>query len=64
GGVVITEEEKTDTDTVVGSINGTKYHLPWCPGAQQMKEENKIVFETQEQAREAGYTPAGNCKGL
>lgn len=48
----------------VGSKSGTKYHLPWCPGAQQMKEENKIWFDTKEEAEAAGYTPASNCKGI
>lgn len=48
----------------VGSKNGSKYHYPWCPGAQQMKEENKIWFGSREEAERAGYTPAANCKGL
>ncbi|MEK7178660.1 MAG: hypothetical protein AAB727_00195 [Patescibacteria group bacterium] len=50
--------------TVVGSKNGTKYHYPWCSGAQRIKEENKIWFSSEEEARKAGYAPAGNCKGL
>lgn len=49
---------------VVGSVNGTKYHLPWCPGAQQMNPENKRWFETKTAAEAAGYTAAENCKGL
>lgn len=48
----------------VASKNGTKYHYPWCSGAQSIKEENKIWFSTTEEARQAGYTPASNCKGL
>lgn len=48
----------------VGSRKGTKYHLPWCPGASQMKEENKVWFATEAEAKAAGYTPAANCKGL
>ena len=53
-----------DTETVVASKNGTKYHLPWCAGAQQMNEENKIYFASRREAEAAGYTPAANCKGL
>jgi|SRR3989344_6294110 len=49
---------------VVGSKNGTKYHLESCPGAKQISEKNKIVFESIEEARSRGYTPASNCKGL
>ncbi len=48
----------------VGSKNGTKYHLPWCAGAQQIKEENKVWFGSKEEAEKAGYTPAANCKGI
>ena len=49
---------------LVASKNGSKYHFPWCSGAQRMKEENKIWFDSAEEARKAGYTPAANCKGL
>ncbi len=48
----------------VASKTGTKYHLPWCAGAKQMKEENKIWFNTKEEAEKAGYLPASNCKGI
>ena len=49
---------------VVASKSGTKYHLPWCSGASQIKEENKIWFDSSEAAAAAGYAPAANCKGL
>lgn len=49
---------------LIGSINGSKYHFPWCSGAQRIKEENKIWFDSVEAARAVGYTPAGNCPGL
>ncbi len=48
----------------VASKNGSKYHFPWCSGAKRIKEANKIWFATIDEARKAGYTPAGNCKGL
>jgi hypothetical protein len=48
----------------VGSRNGTKYHLPWCAGAKQIKEENKVFFSSKEEAEKSGYTPASNCKGI
>lgn len=48
----------------VASKSGTKYHLPWCGGAKQIKEENKIWFKTKAEAEAAGYTPAANCKGI
>lgn len=48
----------------VASKNGGSYHLPWCSGAQRIKEENKIWFQTKEEAESRGYKPAGNCEGL
>lgn len=53
-----------DEGLLVGSKNGTKYHYPWCSGALRIKEENKVWFNSVEEARQAGYTPAANCKGL
>jgi len=48
----------------VASKNGTAYHFPWCPGALNIKEENKVWFETKEEAELAGYKIAANCEGL
>lgn len=48
----------------VASKSGSKYHLPWCGGAKQIKEANKVWFATKEAAEDAGYTPAANCKGI
>jgi hypothetical protein len=48
----------------VASINGTKFHHPWCSGANRIKEGNKVWFATKGDAESAGYTPAKNCKGL
>lgn len=45
----------------VASVNGTKYHLSWCSGAQRIKEQNKITFSSRKEAEDAGYTPAANC---
>ncbi len=47
--------------TVITSKNGTKYHYLNCPGAKQIKEENKIVFASPSLAEAAGYTLAANC---
>jgi hypothetical protein len=56
---------KSETATsYVASKNGTKYHLLWCPGAGQIKEENKIYFASKEEAEASGYAPATNCKGI
>ncbi len=49
---------------VVASRSGSKYHAPWCGGAERISEKNKIWFKDEEAAKKVGYTPAGNCKGL
>lgn len=46
---------------VVASKNGTRYHYLHCPGAKQIKEENKISFSTPVEAEAAGYLLAANC---
>lgn len=52
------------TNQVVASRTGEKYHWPWCAGAKRIKPENKIYFDSPQAAREAGLTPAANCQGL
>lgn len=49
---------------VVASKSGSKYHLESCPGARTIKAENLIVFNSEVEAKAAGYTPAVNCPGL
>ena len=63
--------EFTNIDRGVGQIDfrvvvskkstSKKYHFLWCPGAKQIKEENKVFFNSETEAIQAGYTLAGNC---
>lgn len=53
-----------DGGKYVASKNSDKYHAPWCSGAKRIKEENKIWFASKEEAAQAGYSPASNCKGI
>lgn len=46
---------------VIASKNGSKYHDPWCPGASQISQGNKVIFESEDIAMSAGYTRASNC---
>ena len=50
--------------TYVGSKTGKKYYLPTCSGVKRIKEENKVWFNTLEEAKAGGRTPAVNCPGL
>lgn len=54
----------SDASTYVASRSGTKYHHRDCAGAKRIKEENRIYFTTEAEARAAGYTPAANCSQL
>jgi hypothetical protein len=63
------KQEKTGTATAetgkyVASKNGTKYYLPSCGTANRINEENKIYFNTKEEAEAAGFGPSSTCKGL
>lgn len=49
---------------VIASKNGTKYYLPDCAGASRISDANKVWFASASAAREAGYEPAANCKGI
>jgi len=49
---------------VVASKTGSKYHLLTCPGASQIKEENKVYYDSPALAVAAGLQPAANCPGL
>lgn len=55
---------ESTTGVYVASRNGTKYYLPSCGGAGRIKEENKVWFQSAEEALAAGYTAASNCPGL
>lgn len=61
---VSVEEPMAEGGQYVASRTGKSYHLPWCSGAKQIKEENKVWFASKEAAEAAGYAPAKNCNGL
>lgn len=53
----------TDLRVVVSKKSTTKkYHYVWCSGAQRIKEENRLWFNSAQEAESAGYTLAGNCQ--
>lgn len=57
--------EKTQEDgPVIGSKSGKKYYFPWCGTVKRIKTENQIRFSSIVEAKNAGFTPGGNCKGL
>lgn len=46
----------------VASKNSDIYHLWTCPSVDRIKDDNKIWFDTREEAEETGRTMAGDCK--
>ena len=57
-------EASLNSGEVVASKTGSKYHFPWCSGAKTIAEANKIWFNSSAEAKDAGYSPAANCRGL
>lgn len=55
-----TNATDTPQGAYAGSKNGTKYYTPDCAGLERIKPENRIWFQTVEDATLQGYTPA-NC---
>lgn len=48
---------------VIANRRSGVYHLPTgCPGYDKVSAHNRVVFESQEAARAAGYRIAGNCR--
>ena len=45
----------------VGSSTSKKYHLPDCRYAQKIKPENRIYFQSENEAKGQGYTPCKSC---
>lgn len=48
--------------TIVASRNGTKYYFSWCSGVSRIAAQNRVYFETVEEAEMQGLTLGSNCK--
>lgn len=48
----------------VASINGKAYYPVDCEASKRIKEENRIWFETAQEAESQGYQPAKTCPGF
>lgn len=51
-----------ESKVYVGSKNSTKYHYTWCKWAQKINPNNKVVFNSAQEAQSAGYIPCKVCK--
>lgn len=53
--------QNAQAEEFIGNVNSKKFHLPTCPSLPA--EKNQILFETYDEAIEAGYEPCGRCLG-
>lgn len=42
----------------VASANGAKYYHPSCPEVRRINDDNKLWFDSEEEAKESGYQPS------
>lgn len=49
---------------IVVSKNGKKYHWPWCSFAKKIKPENQVWFNSESEAKAAGYSACGSFSRL
>lgn len=52
---------REDRGELVGSITSKKYHRPDCRYALKIKPDNRIYFQSGEDARKQGYLPCKVC---
>lgn len=48
---------------IYGNKNSKIYHTPGCSTYDKVSEQNRVVFQTVEEAEAAGYKRAKNCSG-
>lgn len=54
--------EKAQKGAFFASNRGSKYYSIGCSGGKTLKEENKIYFDTEAEAKKAGYEISSTCK--
>ena len=60
-GLPNTKNNQAILGNFLASINGKAYYPKDCSAANRIKEENRIWFDTKEEAELQGYQPAQNC---
>lgn len=48
-------------DAYIGNRNSHKFHEDYCSSVYQMKDRNKVYFDTRDEAINAGYVPYKRC---
>lgn len=56
-----TTNEDKEVEYYIGNKKSKKFHYPYCSGVHTMKEKNKVVLGSREDAIAQGYDPCGLC---
>lgn len=48
-------------DAYIGNCHSYKFHEDYCSSVYQMKDRNKVYFDTRDEAINAGYVPCKRC---
>ena len=59
---VAASSNENNTDYYIGNKNSKKFHYPYCAGVKSMKDKNKVMLYSREEAINQGYTPCGTCR--
>lgn len=55
------QKQKAHLGPIHGNKNSKIYHISNCPSYDSMAEHNKVIFQTEQEAKKAGYRKAKNC---
>jgi hypothetical protein len=59
--VFVEMSETQGKTTIFGSKSGTKYYFSWCSGASRVKLENRVYYQSEQEAKSAGRSVASGC---
>lgn len=59
---ISTEIQSTGTGNYFASNRGSKYYTIGCSAGKSIKMENRVYFNTNEEAESAGYELSTSCK--
>jgi methylphosphotriester-DNA--protein-cysteine methyltransferase len=59
----IAAQERTipGSSHIIGDKSSKEYHRPDCPGYSKVSDRNRVYFNSEAQAKKAGYKLAENC---
>ncbi|OGI67501.1 hypothetical protein A3A05_01525 [Candidatus Nomurabacteria bacterium RIFCSPLOWO2_01_FULL_41_12] len=60
--VISSVEENVAGKTFFASNRGTKYYSVGCSAGKTIKQENRVYFDTREEAEKAGYGLSSSCR--